>query len=135
MPGARFPRPARLLLPSEFDRVFQSGRRERGRFFVCVVAVGVGEAARIGFAVGRKHLPAAHDRNLVKRLARESFRLRRARMPQVDLVLVPGRDVVRGDRRSLRADLDALFDRLITAPPTPDPERRPDSAAGGENTR
>jgi len=115
MPGARFPRRARLLLPGEFDQVFQSGRRERGRFFVCVVAAGSTGQARIGFAVGKKHLPAAHDRNLVKRLARESFRARRARLPAVDLVLSPGRDVSKGDRSSLRADLDALFERVIAA--------------------
>lgn len=113
MPGARFPRQARLLLPREFDAVFQSGRRERGRFFVCVIAAGTAETARVGFAVGKKHLPAAHDRNLVKRLARESFRLRRARMPLVDLVLSPTREVVRGDRLRLRQDLDALFDRVM----------------------
>lgn len=136
MPGSRFPRRARLLLPREFDRVFQSGRRERGRFFVCVVAAGATEEPRIGFAVGKKHLPAAHDRNLVKRLARESFRTLRARMPQVDLVLSPGRDVARGDRRTLRADLDALFERVIAAPaPVPDPQRQPAPAGGGENNR
>ena len=45
MPGTRFPRRARLLLPREFDTVFQGGRRERGRFFVCVVAAGVCEHA------------------------------------------------------------------------------------------
>ena len=67
MPGTRFPRHARLLLPREFDAVFQSGRRERGRFFVCVVAAGACARARIGFAVGKKHLPAAHDRKEKKR--------------------------------------------------------------------
>jgi len=117
MPGAHFPRPARLLLPREFDAVFKSGRRERGRFFICVVAAGQAPSARIGFAVGRKHLPAAHERNLVKRLARESFRLRRERLPCVDLVLSPGRDVRKGDRYTLRADLDAIFDRLILISP------------------
>lgn len=116
MPGAQFPRTARLLLPREFDAVFQGGRRERGRFFICVIAAGSTGIARIGFAVGRKHLPAAHERNLVKRLARESFRQRRGQLPCIDVVLSPGRDVRKGDRVSLRADLDALFDRLLTSP-------------------
>jgi ribonuclease P protein component len=136
MPGARFPRRARLLLPREFDTVFQSGRRERGRFFVCVVAAGAGEHARIGFAVGKKHLPAAHDRNLVKRMARESFRVRRERMPAVDLVLSPGREVSKGDRVSLRRDLDALFDRVVaTAIPNPASVRTPAAADGEESHR
>ncbi len=121
MPGAQFPRHARLLLPREFDAVFQGGRRERGRFFVCVVAPGQTPHARIGFAVGKKHLPAAHERNLVKRLARESFRPRRDRLPCIDVVLSPGRDVRKGDRATLRADLDALFDRLVPSVPASEP--------------
>lgn len=137
MPGTRFPRQARLLLPREFDAVFESGRRERGRFFVCVVAPGKSAIARIGFAVGKKHLPAAHDRNLVKRLARESFRLRRSRMPCLDLVLSPGREVARGDRVSLRRDLDALFERLIvaTSPPPAVDHAAPSSARASKGTR
>lgn len=113
MPGARFPRSARLLLPTEFDAVFKGGRRERGRFFVCTVLANAADGARLGLAVGRKLLPRAHDRNLVKRLARESFRLHRARLPAVDLVIAPGRDVRQGDRYTLRRDLDALLARLL----------------------
>jgi ribonuclease P protein component len=136
MPGSRFPRNARLLLPREFDVVFKSGRRERGRFFVCVVAAGAGELARIGFAVGKKHLPAAHDRNLVKRLARESFRLRRGQMPAVDLVLSPSREVSRGDRSSLRRDIDALLDRVIAhSIPVSASVRTPTAVGGEESTR
>ena len=134
MPGSRFPRSARLLLPREFDGVFQSGRRERGRFFVCVVAAGATPQARIGFAVGKKHLPNAHDRNLVKRIARESFRMRRALMPVVDLVLSPGRDVGKGDRHTLRRDLDSLFERVIASPlPVPASVRPPGSPGGEES--
>lgn len=134
MPGSRFPRSARLLLPREFDGVFQSGRRERGRFFVCVVAAGTMSQARIGFAVGKKHLPNAHDRNLVKRIARESFRVRRARMPLVDLVLSPGRDVGKGDRHTLRRDLDALFDRVIASPPPVSASVRLSGSPAGEES-
>ncbi len=107
-----FPRSVRLLKPEEFDATFQLGRRERGRFFMAVVHANGLQSARIGFAVGKKHLPAAHDRNLVKRLGREAFRQARERLPSVDIVIAPGREVSRGDRRSLRADLDALFARL-----------------------
>lgn len=134
MPGSRFPRRARLLLPREFDAVFKSGRRERGRFFVCVVAASSCGAPRIGFAVGKKHLPAAHDRNLVKRMARESFRLRRGQMPAVDLVLSPRSEIVRGDRHTLRADLDAIFDRVIAASTPVSASVRESADAGSEES-
>lgn len=108
-----FPRTARLLKPEEFDATFQHGRRERGRFFMLVIRPNGLDAARIGFAVGKKHLPAAHDRNLVKRLGREAFRMVRERLPAVDIVMAPGRDVTRGDRASLRSDIDALLARIM----------------------
>lgn len=110
-----FPRTARLLKPEEFDATFQLGRRERGRFFMAVVRPNGLDGARIGFAVGKKHLPAAHDRNLVKRIGREAFRAAREHLPAIDIVVAPGREVSRGDRISLRGDLDALLLRLQTA--------------------
>jgi ribonuclease P protein component len=120
-PGTRFPRAARLLLPREFDAVFEGGRRERGRFFVGVHKAGPGPGARLGLAVGKKFLPAARDRNLVKRLAREAFRARRPRLPAVDIVLSPTRDVAQGDRASLRADLDRVLDRIAAGARVPAP--------------
>lgn len=120
-PGTRFPRAARLLLPREFDAVFEGGRRERGRFVVAVHKAGPGSGARLGLAVGKKFLPAAHDRNLVKRLAREAFRARRPHLPAVDIVLAPTRDVAQADRASLRADLDRVFDRIAAGASLPAP--------------
>lgn len=112
MPGSRFPRSARLLLPREFDGVFQSGRRERGRFFVCVVAAGATPQARIGFAVGKKHLPNAHDRNLVKRIAREIFRRQRIELPAMDLVVRLNAPVAKATRAEINLDLLSLLQRL-----------------------
>ena len=43
--------------------------------------------ARLGLIVGKRAMRRAHDRNRLKRAAREAFRQRRARLPALDVVL------------------------------------------------
>jgi ribonuclease P protein component len=49
---------------------------------------------------------------MVKRLARESFRLNRPRLPACDLVLRAMAPLAGHSRRGLRAEIDALMARL-----------------------
>jgi ribonuclease P protein component len=58
----------------------------RSTHFV-VYARPTGQAARLGLVVGKKFAPRAATRNLVKRIARENFRLRRAEFDGWDLLL------------------------------------------------
>jgi len=46
-----------------------------------------GRAARLGLVIGKKQAPRAVTRNLVKRIAREAFRTRRADFDGFDLLL------------------------------------------------
>lgn len=118
MPAARHPRDARLLLPQDFDAVFKSGRRLRGRFFVCVAAESGRATARLGLAVARKHVPLAVSRNRIKRVAREAFRLMRTQLPVFDLVISPQRDILNGTAADWRQDLDQLLGRLRPISPS-----------------
>ena len=43
--------------------------------------------ARLGLIVGKRAVRLAHDRNRLKRNAREAFRQRRAGLPSIDVVL------------------------------------------------
>ncbi len=58
----------------------------RSTHFV-VYARPTGQAARLGLVVGKKFAPRAATRNLVKRTAREAFRLRRAEFDGWDVLL------------------------------------------------
>ncbi|MBB3255994.1 RNase P protein component [Paraburkholderia bannensis] len=46
-----------------------------------------GKDARLGLVIGKKYAPRAVTRNLVRRIAREAFRLRRAQFEGFDLLL------------------------------------------------
>ncbi len=91
-------KPARLFLPretrvvrkSDFERAWKAGSRARGDVLLVVAAANGMPLARIGLSVGKKVWKRAVDRNRVRRLFREAFRLTRHELPAGhDFILVP----------------------------------------------
>lgn len=75
---------------SEFDRAYQEGVRARGPTILIVAAPSLNPVgARYGLSVSRKFSKSAVVRNRARRVLREAFRLQRAELPALDLVLVP----------------------------------------------
>ena len=64
-----------------------------------------GQQARLGLAISRKHCRGAVQRNRLKRIVRESFRLHHADLEGLDLVVL-------NQPPAARADNKALFDSL-----------------------
>jgi ribonuclease P protein component len=83
---AAFPKAARLLKTDEFSSVFRLRPWRRSAHFV-VYARPTGHEARLGLVIGKKFAPRAATRNLVRRIAREAFRLRRAEFGGWDILL------------------------------------------------
>lgn len=83
---AAFPKAARLLKTDEFSSVFRLRPWRRSAHFV-VYGRETGNEARLGLVIGKKFAPRAVTRNLVRRLAREAFRVRRAQFEGFDLLL------------------------------------------------
>ena len=72
--GRGFPRTSRLLTSEDFDRVFREGTAWRSPTLLVIAApTGLG-FPRLGLVVSRK-VGKAHDRNRLKRVVREAFRL------------------------------------------------------------
>ncbi|WP_074766207.1 ribonuclease P protein component [Paraburkholderia fungorum] len=133
---AAFPKAARLLKTDEFSSVFRLHPWRRTPHFV-VYGRPTGNDARLGLVIGKKYAPRAATRNLVRRIAREAFRLRRAELGGWDVLL---RLHTRFDKKALpsasspslkalcRSEIEALLDkaaREITrreAPPAEAPK-------------
>lgn len=115
MAGARFPRAARILKPQDFTRLRRTARRVGCRHFNAEAAPGAGgEGARMGLAVSRRVSTSAVRRNRIKRIARDSFRKARASLPCVDILLIARASADEQTNDILRADLEALWQRLAT---------------------
>lgn len=86
--GARFKRRARLLKPAEFSRVFKQAIRSSDRSLTILAAPNDLTFARLGLAISKKHAKRAVDRNRIKRITRESFRLHQMMLPKADFVVM-----------------------------------------------
>ncbi|MEN1634569.1 ribonuclease P protein component, partial [Pseudomonas aeruginosa] len=65
----------------------------------------------IGLTVAKKNVRRAHERNRIKRLTRESFRLRQHELPAMDFVVVAKKGVADLDNRALSEALEKLWRR------------------------
>lgn len=83
----RLPKACLLRKTWEFDRVYRQGRRLHGKGFSLIFTPNAMEYNRLGISVQKK-TGRAVDRNRIKRIIRESFRLHRDSFPvQSDIVV------------------------------------------------
>lgn len=73
---------------------------------------GTSEGARLGLAISKRCATRAVDRNRLKRIARESFRLWAPALPPVDLVVLCDRDARLLPPDRLRQTLDRAWNRI-----------------------
>lgn len=111
-----FDRRYRLLRSTDFDNVFRQSQRSADRFFTVLYRPNSLNMPRLGFAISRKKVRHAVDRNRLKRLVRESFRLRSTTLPPVDLVVL-ARDAAKGAANpELFSSLTRHWSNLQNAP-------------------
>ena len=77
----------KLRRSRDFTNAFSSHNRSSDDFFLFLVVDNNTELARLGLAVPKKNISKAVERNKIKRLIRESFRLRKERLKGKDVVV------------------------------------------------
>ncbi|MCC6878294.1 MAG: ribonuclease P protein component [Rhodocyclaceae bacterium] len=102
----------RLRKTDEFSSVFAFRRALRGKYFELLYRPNAAVSARLGVVIAKKFVRSAVNRNQIRRIVRESFRLSRGGLPQRDIVVRLAIRLDAPDRRALRSDIDGLFARL-----------------------
>ena len=108
----QFGKNRRLRRRAEFQKVFDSGQRIRGRFLTLLVASGQGSLTRLGIVASRK-LGDSVRRNRAKRLIRELFRQFESpeSLAGVDIVVIPRVELFGATYASLEEDFRTVFVR------------------------
>ena len=81
-----FDKKSRLLNKAAFDYVFSEAKKTTTKEFIILYRENNIGHARLGLAIAKKKVLKAHDRNYIKRLFRESFRINS--LPAVDIVIL-----------------------------------------------
>ena len=104
-----FAKPLRLLNAAQYRAVFDSAPvRAAQPQFLILARPNELEHPRLGLVIAKKHVRNATDRNRIKRIARETFRLRQHELFPLDAVVL-----ARGGAGELdNAALSKIFNKL-----------------------
>jgi ribonuclease P protein component len=109
-----FPPQLRLKKAAEFKKVFTNPVKSTDRYFTLLAAQNDFAYPRIGLAIAKKTIKKAVDRNVIKRAVRESFRLRRQMMGNIDIVVLARKEALDASPDSLRKSLEKHWHRLVS---------------------
>ena len=107
-----FSKQQKILKSSEFKKVYGKSSKIHSKYFLLLYVPEV-EHARLGITVSKKCSKRAVDRNRLKRVVRESFRLHANQLPNADSVIIAKKQAVRVDNTALFSDLDHLWVKLV----------------------
>ncbi|WP_090353413.1 ribonuclease P protein component [Dyella sp. 333MFSha] len=112
MRAAAMPRDARLRRAADFAALRTVSGRLGGRCFLLRFGNNDVDTARLGLAISKRCSKRAVDRNRIKRLAREAFRLARPDLPPVDILVMAKDIAVKETGAALLAELETLLRRI-----------------------
>ncbi|MFG6138966.1 ribonuclease P protein component [Halomonas sp. B23F22_10] len=126
MSSQGFPRQLRLLTAGDYRRVFDSAAfKVHGKGLMALASPNDLGHPRLGLIFSKKNVRRAVDRNRLKRIARDSIRLRQHRLPPVDIVLLARRGVQDLDNATVHRQLHGMWKRL---------EREANKATAGDSS-
>ena len=112
-PEKKFNRQLRLLLPADYQFVFNQSIRSSDKLLTILAKKNPAQNhPRLGLAVAKKSVKTAVHRNRIKRLCREYFRLNQTKIASADYVILVRRGIDKMDNQVIIESLAKQFNYL-----------------------
>ena len=113
-----FSRESRLLTPDHFQYVFKKPIKFGSRHFTILISPtnlsnDSNKKNRLGLAIAKKRVKLAVQRNRVKRITRESFRLNQHVLPAIDMVVMVKSGIDQLDNNEINRQLEKIWRKII----------------------
>lgn len=114
VPSQQFPKALRLLKPSDFKPVFDDAPvRSAHPQLLILSRFNQLDLPRLGLVIAKKNVRLAVERNRVKRIIRETFRMHQNELSGLDAVVLARRGLDNLDNAELHRLLNQQWRRLI----------------------
>ena len=107
-----FNRESRLLTPGHFKTVFSDPSRFGSKHFTILITKNCDNNNRLGLAIAKKRVKLAVQRNRIKRLTRESFRLNQSTLPNIDIVVMVKSGIDKLENHEISHQLDKIWQKI-----------------------
>lgn len=113
-----FNRESRLLTPGHFQAVFKKPIKFGSRHFTLLITpTNLSDDScknnRLGLAIAKKRVKLAVQRNRIKRIVRESFRLNQHDLPAIDIVVMVKSGIDQLDNQEINKELAKIWRKII----------------------
>jgi ribonuclease P protein component len=102
-------RELKLLTSESYQNVFSQAQRFGNRSLTVLARENNLKHARLGLAISKKCAKRAVDRNRIKRMFRESFRLNQHNLPSVDIIAMCKPSAVSLDNKEMQLQIETQW--------------------------
>ena len=107
----KLPRESRITRPKEYTQIFQGGKMLKGKYWQVIAKPTTHAGPKLGLAISKKVFKLAVERNRIKRIARETFRLEKSKLDPWGFVVM-ARKNQNNNYAELSNELINLFHKL-----------------------
>ncbi|MCU7965018.1 ribonuclease P protein component [Shewanella oncorhynchi] len=112
MTSYTFSRELRLLTPAQFKFVFSNPIKASSAEITLLAIPNTEQHPRMGLTVAKRYVKRANQRNRIKRVIRDSFRLNQHDIPHLDIVVLVRNGVMEMENAEINKLIEKLWRKL-----------------------
>ncbi|ABI41005.1 MULTISPECIES: ribonuclease P protein component [Shewanella] len=112
MTSYTFTRELRLLTPAQFKSVFSNPIKASSAEITLLAIPNSEQHPRLGLTVAKRYVKRANQRNRIKRVIRDSFRLNQHDIPHLDIVVLVRNGVMEMENAEINKLIEKLWRKL-----------------------